>query len=169
MNKRAKGIFVNVLIFLFVYFAIHLYQTRLAPSGQAPEIKGWLVEGKPFESLHGHEKPILVHFWATWCGVCELEEGSINSIAQDYHVITLASQSGSFSEVKKFKLENELTFPVIVDQTGVLAKEWGVVGFPSSYIIDESNEIRFVEVGFTTELGLRLRLWFAKYFTPTFT
>lgn len=165
MNQRVKSILINVLIFLSVYFAIHLYQTRLAPSGQAPEITGWLIEGKQFESLRGHDKPILVHFWATWCKVCKLEESSINSIAKDYPVITLASQSGGFSEVKKFKAEHGLSFPVIVDQSGILAKEWGVVGFPSSFIVDENNDIRFVEVGFTTELGLRLRLWFASVFT----
>jgi len=165
MSRRLKSILVNLLIFLSVYFAVHLYQTRLAPSGQAPEIKGWLLEGKTFDGLYQHDKPILVHFWATWCKVCEFEESSINNIAQDYHVITLASQSGSFSEVKKFQKENALNFPIIVDQSGVLAKEWGIVGFPSSFVVDEKNNIRFVEVGFTTELGLRLRLWFAKYFT----
>jgi len=147
-----------------VYFAVHLYQTRLAPSGQAPEINGWLLEGKEYKSLHQDEKPILVHFWATWCKICKLEQGSINNLSKKYHVITLASQSGSFAEVKKFQMENALEFPVIVDQNGAFAKQWGVVGFPSSFIVDENNNIRFVEVGFTTEIGLRLRLWLAKYF-----
>ena len=164
MSKRVKSILINVLIFLSVYFAVHLYQTRLVPSGQAPEIKGWLIEGKAFEGLRQHEKPVLVHFWATWCKVCKLEQGSINNIAQDYNVITLASQSGSFSQVQEFQKKNGLNFPIIVDQNGLLAKEWGVVGFPSSFIVDENNDIRFVEVGFTTEMGLKLRLWVAKFF-----
>ena len=161
MSKRVKNIIINILIFLSVYYAAHLYQTRLAPSGDAPELKGWLLEGKAFEGLHATEKPVLVHFWATWCKVCKLEEGSIKSIAEDYNVISLASQSGGFSEVKKFQKENQLNFPIIVDQNGLLAREWGVVGFPSSYVIDENNQVQFVEAGFTTELGLRLRLWFA--------
>jgi len=165
MGKRTKSILINGLVFFLVYMAVHFYQTRLTPTGQAPEIKGWLLEGKAFQGLYSHEKPILVHFWATWCKVCELEESSINSIARDYPVISLASQSGSFAEVKKFKLENGLAFPIIVDQQGLLAKEWGVVGFPSSFIVDENNNIRFVEVGYTTEFGLRLRLWLATFFT----
>lgn len=166
MSKRTKlikSILINVTIFLSVYFAVHLYQTRLAPTGQAPEIKGWLIEGKAFDGLRQHEKPLLVHFWATWCKVCKLEESSINNIAQDYHVVTLASQSGGFSEVKKFQQEHGLKFPIIVDQSGQLAKEWGVVGFPTSFIIDANNDIRFVEVGFTTEWGLKLRLWLSRF------
>ncbi|MDH3325267.1 MAG: protein disulfide oxidoreductase [Gammaproteobacteria bacterium] len=163
MSKRIKSLLVNILIFFSVYYAVHLYQTRLTPSGTAPEISGWMLEGKAFESLHASSKPVLVHFWATWCKVCKLEQGSINSLSQDYNVITLASQSGSFSEVKKFQIDNDLKFPIIVDQNGSLAKQWGVVGFPSSFVVDENNEIRFVEVGFTTEIGLKLRLWLAKY------
>ena len=163
MSRRAKNILINILIFFSVYYAVHLYQTRLAPKGQAPEISGWLIKGEAFKSLHQQEKPLLVHFWATWCKVCKLEQGSINNLSEDYNVVTLASQSGSFSEVATFQKENDLKFPIIVDQNGVFARQWGVVGFPSSFVIDKNNNIRFVEVGFTTEIGLRLRLWFSKY------
>lgn len=161
MSKRWKGILVNISIFLVVYYAAHLYQTRMTPVGKAPEIRAWLVDGGVFESLHKAEKPILVHFWATWCKVCKLEESSINALADDYPVITIASQSGSYQDVKKFKTDHALKFPIIVDQNGVFAKQWGVVGYPSSFVIDENNEIRFAEVGFTTEWGLRFRIWLA--------
>ena len=164
MNKRLKSILINVLIFLSVYFAVHYYQTRLTPTGQAPEISGWLLEGKEFEGLHKLDEPILVHFWATWCKVCELEQGSINDIAKDYHVITIASQSGSVAEVRKYQVENELSFPIIVDQSGLLAKQWGIIGFPSSFVLDKNNDIKFVEVGYSTEMGLKLRLWLASFF-----
>ncbi len=164
MSKLAKSILINGLIFLSVYFAVHLYQTRLAPSGQAPEINGWLIEGNEFSKLRNHEKPLLVHFWATWCKVCEFGESSINRLAKDYQLITVASQSGSFSEIKKFKQAQGLEFPIIVDQNGVIAKEWGIVGFPTSFVVDKNNEIRFVEVGFTTEWGLRFRLWLSELF-----
>lgn len=165
MNKRIKSILVNVLILASVYLAVHFYQTRLVPVGQAPKLSGWLLEGKMIESLGENDKPTLVHFWATWCSTCKLEQGSIESLNHDYNIVTLASQSGGYAEVKIFLKENNLHFPVIVDQSGALAKQWGIVGYPTSFIVDKNNEIRFVEVGFTTELGLKLRLWFADYFS----
>jgi len=165
MNKRLKSILTNVLVLSLVYFAVHFYQTRLVPVGQAPMLSGWLLEGKMLEKLGSDNKPTLVHFWATWCSTCKLEQGSIESLHSDYNVVTLASQSGGVADVKKFLGDNNLHFPVIVDQSGALAEEWGIVGYPTSFIVDKNNVIRFVEVGFTTEVGLKLRLWFADYFT----
>ena len=148
-----------------MYFAVHTYQTRLSPVGEAPEIKGWMLKGGVFDSLEASDKPILVHFWATWCKVCALEQSSINNISDDFRVISLASQSGGIEKVKTFVEKEGLRFPVIVDQYGAFAKQWGVVGFPSSFIVDKHNEIRFVEVGFTTEIGLKIRLWLADSFS----
>ncbi|MGC4117189.1 MAG: hypothetical protein QM765_22035 [Myxococcales bacterium] len=39
-----------------------------------------------------------------------------------------------------------------------LARAWGVNAFPTSFFVGKDGEIRFVETGYTTELGMRLRL-----------
>ena len=54
-----------------------------------------------------------------------------------------------------------LNFTVIADEYGEIAKQWSVKGVPASFIIAADGNIRFVEVGYTTELGLRARLWWA--------
>jgi alkyl hydroperoxide reductase subunit AhpC len=47
------------------------------------------------------------------------------------------------------------------DEDGWISEKWGVHAVPASFIIDRTGRIRFVEVGYTTEIGLRLRLWWA--------
>jgi len=163
-KQRLKNIGINVLIFLSVYYAVHLYQTRLAPSGEAPTIKAPMVDGQLFQGLGDIDKPVLVHFWATWCKICQFEHGSINDISKNHSVISIASQSGSVYDVRRFIAENQIQYPVINDSTGELAKQWGIVGYPTSFVIDENLSIRFVEVGFTSEWGLRFRLWMADLF-----
>ena len=155
---------INILIFLAVYFAVHLYQTRNAPSGLAPEIQGIMLDGRVFDKLSMIEKPVLVHFWATWCKVCEFEHGSINNIAQDYSVIGVASQSGSMAEVNAYVENKNLSYPILLDRNGFIAESWGVVGYPTSYIIGEGDQVIFTEVGFTSEFGMRVRLWMASIF-----
>ena len=159
-----KSIFSNLLVLIVGYFLIHTYQTWDTPKGVVPAIAGVdLLASKPIE-LSSFEKPALVHFWATWCKICEFEHSTIISIAKDYPVLSVASQSGSAAEVKSFMLERGLDFPVVLDRNGDLFERWGGVGYPTSFIIDENNEVEFVEAGFTSELGLRLRLFLAKYF-----
>ena len=55
--------------------------------------------------------------------------------------------------------DNQLIFPVLLDTSGELATSFGVKGVPASFILDPNGEITFVESGYTTELGLRVRLW----------
>ena len=92
-------------------------------------------------------------------------EGSIrciNSIAQDHpNTITVAMQSGSDAKVTRHLVAQGLRFPVVNDADGRLAAAWGVHAVPASFIIGPDGQIRFVEVGYTTGLGLRLRLWLA--------
>ena len=54
--------------------------------------------------------------------------------------------------------QENLQYPVIVDADGSIAKTYGVQGVPSSFIISDTGEIKFIEQGYTTEIGLRLRL-----------
>ena len=106
-------------------------------------------------------KPTLVHFWATWCSVCKLERSNIEAIARDYSIVTVASQSGTSAEVAQYVQTHAMRAPVLVDEDGAVAAQFGVRAFPTSFIIDSAGQIRDVEVGYTTEWGLRLRLWWA--------
>ena len=106
-------------------------------------------------------KPVLVHFWATWCPICRAEDGSIHDLAQDYRVLTVATNSGDAQEIARYMEENNLEFPVLLDESGEMGSRWGVNGVPSSFIVDSAGEIRSVAVGYTTGIGLRIRLWLA--------
>jgi peroxiredoxin len=130
-------------------------------SGQAPPLQGRGLDGAEIALVAQRGRPVLVHFWASWCPVCRLEQGSINRIARDHAVITVAMQSGSRDEVAAYMTAHGLRFPVVVDPSGDLAARYGVRGVPSSFIVDASGRVRAVETGYTTLLGLSLRLWLA--------
>jgi len=109
-----------------------------------------------------------VHFWATWCPVCKAEQGSIAAIAHDHpDVISVAMQSGKPEEVAKYLSDQGIAFPVLNDPDGSISAAWGVHAVPASFIIGPDGQIRFVEVGYTTSLGLRLRLWLAGMLVTT--
>ncbi len=57
--------------------------------------------------------------------------------------------------------EQGIEFPVLNDADGSLSNAWGVHAVPASFIIAPDGKIRFVEVGYTTAWGIRLRLWLA--------
>jgi thiol-disulfide isomerase/thioredoxin len=161
-KKRWRSWLVYILFLLVVMQAANWWKTRDAASGNLSEFSGKLINGSSFTIAEFTGEPVLFHFWATWCPICELENGTIQSISQDYRVISIASWSEGETEVKTYMQDNQLTFPVMLDTSGELAKSFGVKGVPASFILDPNGEITFVESGYSTELGLRVRLWLSE-------
>lgn len=151
----------EVAVVLVLIIGIRAWQQSGIASGPAPTLTGVLIDGKPIALNTFSGRSVLVHFWATWCPICRLEQNSINTLARDAAVITVAMQSGDSAAVKLHLRNEALSFPVLNDPDGVIAAQWGVRAVPASFIVDGAGQIRFVEVGYTTGIGLRLRLWLA--------
>jgi thiol-disulfide isomerase/thioredoxin len=161
-KSKWRSIAIEVLLFVVVVAGIRLWQQRDMVSGVAPVLQGVTLAGKPYQLPAHPERPVLVHFWATWCPVCRAEQGSIAALARDNPgFISVAMQSGTPQQVTQYMSEQGINFPVINDPDSSISTAWGVHAVPASFIIAPDGQIRFVEVGYTTEIGIRLRLWWA--------
>lgn len=155
---------LELLLFIVLIMGVRAWQQRDIVKGMAPPLSGLLLDGKPFVLAAKPAQPVLVHFWATWCPICRAEQGSIESLAHDNpNVITVAMQSGNSSAVQQYMREQGVSFPVVNDADSRISASWGVNAVPASFIVDMEGKIRYVEIGYTTAIGLRLRLWLAGF------
>jgi len=161
LKKKYSRWIIEIVLILIVITAVKLWVQRDVVTGVAPDITAPLLSGQPFDLYQSKQRPILVYFWATWCPVCKLQRSSIENISKDHALISIAMQSGHNEEVKKYMREENLSFKVINDEYGALSKKYNIRGVPAAFIINKENKIEFIEVGYSTELGLRLRLWWA--------
>ena len=155
---RSVASWVGLLV---VLFAIRACQKHGTASGAAPAVRAETLSGDAVELSSFRGDVVAVHFWATWCGVCAAEQSNIDSLSSGGRVLTIASASGSRSDVARYVREHEITAPVIVDQNGALARAYGVSAYPTTFYVGPDGKIRFVEVGYTTTLGMRARLAFS--------
>ena len=118
-------------------------------------------EKLPLQNIQMNEKPLLIHFWATWCPVCKIEAPNIQKISEDYDIITIASQSGTDEEIKKYLKENDVNFNFINDKDNAYAEKFNITVYPTTLIYDKDKNLVFSEVGYTSTLGLYLRMWWA--------
>jgi peroxiredoxin len=162
VRRRWRRWLAEAALLAIVLLGVQLWTTRDAVSGAAPGFHAVLLDGRRVSLADYHGAPLLVHFWATWCPACRFEQGTVDSIARDHQVLTVAMQSGTAAELAAYLAEHELDFPVHVDEEGTMATRWGVKGLPTSFVIDGQGRIRHVTAGFTTGVGLRLRLWLAR-------
>lgn len=136
-----------------------MWITRNLPQGKASAFIAKDLNGESHLIDFNNKQPILLHFFATWCPICELENNTINSISDDYQVILIAMQSGDASSVKSYQLEHQLKPTIYNDENGEISRLYRVQGVPTSFIIDDQTTIRSSVVGYTSEIGLRFRLW----------
>ncbi len=117
-----------------------------APDFVLPSIEG---QEKSLEDFKG--KPLMLHFWATWCPPCREEMLTFQKIYEEFGpsglTIVAINVGESPEKVKKFIKENGLTFPVLLDSKGEVANRYRVRGLPTTYWIDPSGKIVDLTVG----------------------
>ena len=81
-----------------------------------------LLDGTPYVVPKG--RPVVLHFWGTWCPVCRAEASNIDKLARSYEVISVAVNSGSSKEVQSYMRKHKLHYRVINDPDGRLASQY---------------------------------------------
>lgn len=158
---------IEIAIVLALIFGFRAWQQRSLIVGEAPTFNEIGLQGEEVSLAAYRGEPMLLHFWASWCPICELEQGSITKVVEaGWPMVTVAYSSGEAEEVKRYMERKGISnWVTIVDNDGELARQYGVVGVPTTYVLDKEGSVQFREVGASTSWGLRLRLWLAKKFS----
>ncbi len=158
LKHYAKEIISFIIIITILSNLISIYKSSDLSKEKLSNTNLELVSGYKFEL--DNSKPILIHFWASWCPTCKLEAQNIQTISENFQVLSIAIKSGSDYDIVEYLAENELNFYVHNDEQGLLSSKFNVVAYPTTFIYDKDGNLKFSEVGYTSTFGLWTRmLW----------
>lgn len=127
-------------------------------SVEAPEVArqvgtgvGNIAPGFTLKNLEGEDvnlsdykgKHVFLNFWATWCGFCDQEMPDLQKIYEenDDIVVLAVNVMETQEEVKTYVDENGLSFPVVLDEEGMMGSLYLVRGMPTTYFINKEGVI----------------------------
>ena len=146
-----------------IIFSGQFLINRNMVTGPPPVLTAKTIAGGPVAKAVA-SGPGMIYFWAEWCGICAMMQNSVTKVLRDYPGMTVAVKSGRESAVKKYLGEHHLAWPVVNDSDGAIGERYGIRGVPAMFILNSKGNIVFTTVGYSTEIGLRIRLWLAGFF-----
>ena len=119
---------------------------------RAPESSFVLLDGSTLNAKQLQGKVSLINFWATSCTSCVAEMPDLIATynkyqSRGYETVAVAMSYDPPSYVVNFAQTRQLPFKVAIDNTGVVARDWGEVKLtPTTFLVNKRGEIvkRFV-------------------------
>ena len=116
----------------------------------APDFTMLDMDGSEVTLASFFGKPIVLNFWASWCGPCKMEMPEIQKFYEQYgeeiHFL-LVSVDDSVDTAKDFLAGTEYTFPVYFDTTSLGAYTYGASSIPLTFFIDAEGNLQAYYMG----------------------
>jgi len=125
---------------------------RPTETAVAPDFTLLTLDGRPAQLREFRGKLVLLNFWATWCAPCLHEMPSMERLYQtfkqtDFVLLAVSMDRQGEGVARPFVDNLKLTFPILLDNTLEVSRQYSVRGLPTSYLIDPDGLLIGVVIG----------------------
>lgn len=113
---------------------------------RAPDFKLTTLQGEQVRLSDYQGQPVMLNFWATWCGPCRFEMPNMEKLYQEHDVevlaVNLTTTERSTSDVEYFVESFNLNFDILLDKEDEVSDLYKTLAIPTTYMIDSQGIIQ---------------------------
>jgi len=121
-----------------------------------------LADDRPWSSTAARGSVLVVNFWASWCAPCRAEQPDLTRVAGGYAARGVAFLGVNVSDdrdsARAYMRELGVPYPSLFDPKAETAPRLGVVGLPTTFVLDRDGVVGYQRTGRTTAASLSARL-----------
>lgn len=164
--KKNISRFISVLLIVAIGYVVYSevfvkkVTTQFAEDHhKAPNFVLNDLDGVKLDLAKYRGKGVLINFWATYCPPCEKEMPYLESAYLDYKNQGIEVLAVNVEEpmliVNKFVSQKNVSFPILLDRYGEVAKSYGVLNLPTTFLINSDGVIVDTVSGEMSEENIR--------------
>jgi thiol-disulfide isomerase/thioredoxin len=145
------------LLALWLMIAVPVPAAKAESVKKMPDFSGeTVVGGTKIDNASLQGQVVLVNFWATWCPPCRKEIPSLIEMqakyqARGFTILGISMDEGGSSAVRHFLEKLKVNYPVIIGDAALAREFGGVMGIPTSFLMDRQGNLIQRYDGYVTE------------------
>jgi len=156
MTKRVKVMLVITLVSVLTSGLVMAGCSSSSTQGVevgdlAPDFQLQNLDGQTISLGNLRGKPVLINFWATWCGPCRGEMPYIQEIYEEWTnkglVVLTINMGESSSKAEEFRQSYNLSFTVLLDTKQDVAQKYNIQYIPTTFFLDKDGIIQDKVIG----------------------